>query len=226
MAGGLLALALLATTGCFPRQAGPGLSHFADQAPAIGAPAPRFELRGLDGETVSLDELVGERPLVLQLGSHSCPVYRYRRFGMRELWEEYRGRVGFLLLYTVEAHPRGTPSPYRDPQRNGGEWDLLLNRVVGVRLPRATDLDERAAAARRSAEALEIPYPVAVDGMDDAVWRAYGAAPSAGYVLDRRGRVVLVQPWIDPAEIRLALDRLLAQSEDGPGTPDGGSGIR
>ncbi|MEM8963627.1 MAG: hypothetical protein AAGD38_19245, partial [Acidobacteriota bacterium] len=74
-----LALVALALTGCFPTQAGSSLRHFADEAPAIGAPAPTLEVTDLDGHPVPRDMLLRGRPIVLQFGSHTCPVYRYRR---------------------------------------------------------------------------------------------------------------------------------------------------
>jgi hypothetical protein len=107
-------VAILSLSGCFPHETGPTLSHYAGQAPAVGDPAPRFTLRGVDNAPVPLDQLIGNRPLVLQLGSHSCPVYRYRRFGMAKLYADYRDRVNFLLIYTQEAHPAGSRSPFTD----------------------------------------------------------------------------------------------------------------
>ena len=50
-----------------------------------------------------------------------------------------------------------------------------------------------------------------IDGMDNAVWRQYGAAPSAAYVVDVHGIIRLRQPWVYPREIRTVLEELLAE---------------
>ncbi len=196
-------------TGCFPpsRWTGPRLEHFPDRAPAPGEPAPAFTLETPDGESVALSELVGERPLVLQVGSWTCPVFRYRRFGMEDLWRDYAGRVDFLIVYSREAHPVGSPSPYR-PERD--EWVPWINRVAGVDADDPGSLEERRVRASTVAGKLEHAPILVVDGMDDRVWSLYGSAPSPAYVLDREGRVVLRQVWTDPEEIRHTLDRLLA----------------
>lgn len=201
----LLVTCALAAAGCFPRTAGPRLAHFEELAPRVGEPAPEFELRDVDGEVVALSDLVGERPLVLQLGSHTCPVYRYRRHWMDDLVAAYGERVDFRVIYTLEAHPKGSNSPYAD-----GEWVSSINRLTGVLLAQPADFDERLERARFSRERLGLAQGILVDGMDDAVWSAYGAASSPAFVVDRDGTVVLSQVWIVPRQIRAALDRLLA----------------
>jgi len=204
------ATAALAVAGCFPapHQPGPRLAHFPEAAPSPGKTAPDFVLESITGEEVRLGDLIGERPVVLQVGSRSCPVFRYRRFGMGELYDEYRDRVRFVVVYSREAHPVGSKSPYTE-----GEWDLAINRLAGVRLGDPSTYDERRKRARESRDVLKIEAEVLVDGMDDRVWRLYGAAPSPAYVIDRGGRVVLTQAWVDPGEIRETLEGLLAPSE-------------
>ncbi len=192
--------------GCFPRDAGPELEHFDSQAPALGQPAPNFALTDVDGEKVSLDQLIGSKPIVLQLGSHSCPVYRYRRFSMETLRKKYAGRVHFQMIYTLEAHPAGSKSPYAE-----GEWLTWWNRMTDVRVRQPGTTRERMTTALMSRDTLALNYSVAVDTMDDTTWRAYGAASSPGFVIDRNGRIVLRQVWIDPEEIDTVLDSLLTR---------------
>lgn len=192
--------------GCFPNEAGPELSHFDGLAPAVGKPAPNFTLRDLDGKKIDLNQMVGEKPIVLQLGSHSCPVYRYRRFSMETLRKKYQGRVHFQLVYTKEAHPAGSKSPFAD-----GEWLTWWNRLTDVRVAQPRTGADRLQQAQMSHRTLGINYPMAVDGMDDRVWRTYGAAASPAFVIDRRGRIVLRQVWIDPQGIDEALRKLLTQ---------------
>lgn len=202
----LMAMVLaLVLGGCFPKEAGKHLEHFATTAPQASEPAPDFVLHDLEGREVRLADVVGDAPVVLQLGSHSCPVYRYRnKHYMDELWSDYGESVRFFIVYTREAHPVGSPSPFTDE-----EWDVMINRVTGVRVRDATTLEERREQAEASREALELPVPVLVDGIDNQVWQHYGAAASPAFVIDTEGRVADAMPWVDPARIRHTLERLL-----------------
>lgn len=200
----MLLLAAVYSLSCFPHQAGPRLAHFADSSPPPGSEMPDVVVYDADGREARLADVIGRRPVVLQLGSRSCPVFRYRRFGMQKLQREFAGRIDFLVLYTQEAHPVGSPSPYSDE-----EWDLWINRVTGVRLGSTTTLEERRERAVDTVQRLELDAAVLVDGTGDAAWRAFGAAPSPAFVLDTDGRVVLRQVWVDPAGIRPVLRRLV-----------------
>ena len=117
----------LALPGCFPHEAGPRLQHFYQEAPDVGTQAPVFNLVNLKGEQVSLKTLIGEKPVVLQFGSHSCPVYRYRRREMKKVYQEFHTVAHFVIVYTLEAHPVGTKSPYSDE-----EWVTWINRLTDV----------------------------------------------------------------------------------------------
>lgn len=206
---------VLLLTGCFPHHAGPRLAHFEDEAPAVGDPAPEFTLYDLDGNAVELSSLIGVKPIVLRFGSHSCPVYRYRRFSMEGVIEDYDDRVHFLTIYTREAHPVDSKSPYAE-----GEWDFWLNRVLGVRVHEPATERERAELASASHEKLNLPELMVVDDMDNSTWEAYGSASSPAFVIDRDGKVALRQVWVIPKEIREVLDELLdLQAEPIPRDP-------
>ncbi len=197
-------LLIAGISGCFPHKPGRRLAHFDTLAPPVGAPAPRFELQDTDGSPIRLVELIGEKPVVLQLGSQSCPVYRYRRFGMASLYKKYKDKASFLVVYILEAHPTGAKSPYAD-----GEWLTWWNRVANVRISQVANAAERQKQARSSRETLQIAYPMVTDRMDNSIWQAYGTASSPAFVIDRDGRIALRQVWLDPKKIQKALDRLL-----------------
>lgn len=206
--GFLVLLILFLQPGCalmFPTEAGDDLAHFREQAPSVGDPAPGFDARNLDGERIEVSEITGERPVVLQLGSHSCPVYRYRRFDIFKLQRDYSGRADFVVVYTQEAHPVGSDSPYREE-----EWLSFPNWITNTRVTQPATMNERLARAAWSSRELDREDRILVDGMDDRTWSNYGAAPSAAFVIDSNGRIVLAQPWVEPDGIRAALDRLLS----------------
>jgi hypothetical protein len=190
----------------FPTEAGESLSHFDTSAPAESAPAPDFELIDIDGNKVALHDLVGDSPVVLQLGSYSCPVFRYRRFDMQELQREFAGRVDFVVVYTQEAHPVDSINPYVDRV-----WNPLINRIAGINVPQHKSAEQRRAQASATFDLVDLDSRFLVDGMDNAVWQQYGAAPSAAYVLDLHGNIHLRQAWVNPGEIRRALNEILTE---------------
>ena len=196
-------IGFLTLTGCFPHEAGRYLQHFNHEAPEVGTQAPEFNLLNLKGEQVSLTTLFGDKPVVLQFGSHSCPVYRYRRGEMEKVYQEYRSQAHFVIVYTLEAHPVGTKSPYSDE-----EWVTWINRLTNVLIPQTTTEEARQTRADQSREDLDVHQVILVDTMDNAVWRQYGSAPSSAFVIDHHGSVVLRQVWIDPDEIRVTLQNL------------------
>lgn len=207
-AGSLVVLLLSLHTGCalmFPTEAGEDLPHFNHQAPSAGEAAPEIDARNLEGDLVDLSQLIGDRPVVLQLGSHSCPVYRYRRFDIFDLQHEYGDRVGFVVVYTREAHPVGSPSPYREE-----EWLTFPNWITNTRVTQPGTMSGRLARAAWSSRELKREDHILVDEIANRTWSNYGAAPSAAFVIDRDGCVVLSQPWVEPQGIRTALDRLLS----------------
>jgi len=99
----------------------------------------------------------------------------------------------------------GSPSPYRDE-----EWLTIHNWVTNTRVTQPASMDERMSRAEWSRQELDRDDLMLVDGMDNRSWSNYGAAPSAAFVINRDGRIVLAQPWVEPEGIREALDRLLA----------------
>ncbi|MBA2237998.1 MAG: hypothetical protein H0W24_04760 [Lysobacter sp.] len=215
-AGLLLGGLVIFASGCaslFPVEADEDLAHFATQAPQLGQAAPELEARRLDGTPVRLSEMLdGKRPVVLQLGSHSCPVYRYRRFDIAKLQREYAGEVAFVVVYTIEAHPEGSKSPYRE-----GEWLTNINRITRTRVQQPESTEARIAQAIWSTEKLGRNDMVVVDTFEDQTWQRYGSAPSAAFVIDTAGNIVLRQPWVEPDGIRRALDGLLQRDGTTPG---------
>lgn len=205
----LLASVCASQPGCsllFPTEAGESLSHFDVTAPVVDSPAPDFLVTDIDGNQVTLTDVVGEKPVVVQLGSYSCPVFRYRRFDMQKLQREFADRVDFVVVYTQEAHPYDAINPYEDRI-----WNPLINKAVGVNVPEHKTLEERRLQAAATYEAVDLNSRFLVDNMDNAVWRHYGAAPSAAYVLDRDSTIRLRQAWVNPREIGEVLNDLLAE---------------
>jgi peroxiredoxin len=202
----LLATLLVVTSGCFP-QRDDHLPHFARVAPQVGETAPEFELRDSSGAMRSLADVAGGRPLVLMLSSYTCPVFRYRSLFLNSLWAEFKDRVSFAVVYTREAHPVGSKSPYAE-----GEWVTGVNYVTWNLVEEPRTEAERAEIARYTKDELTLSMPVLVDTMSNATWNAYGRAPSPIFLIDVDGHVVERQAWVDPDNFRDAVRELLESS--------------
>jgi len=81
------------------------------------------------------------------------------------------------MVYIREAHA-------------SDEWVTPDNVKDGVSTVQPTSAGERCAAALACVTRSGITMPVVVDGMDDAVSRAWGGWPDRMYVLDAEGVVL------------------------------------
>lgn len=96
---------------------------------------------------------------------------------MNEIYERYRNRVDFYLVYIQEAHPTDG-------------WLTLSNIEQQVLYEQPKTADERAAIAGVCMLDLGFGMPMLLDNMDDEVDRKYAALPERLYVLDKDGVIV------------------------------------
>jgi tetratricopeptide (TPR) repeat protein len=145
-------------------------------SPLVGREAPDVTVLRPDGSPFRLSSLRGQ-PLVLVLGSYTCPQLRHGVPEVNRLHERYRDRARFLLAYMREAHPEGEA------------WQSTINRRAGIALPEARSVSERAEHAALCRRELRIPFDAALDGLDGAAEAAFSAFPSRVFVIDARGTV-------------------------------------
>lgn len=128
----------------------------------LGAPAPDFRLRGVDGKTHSLKTLAKAKILVLVFTCNHCPTAQYYEERLRKIVEDYR-RKGVAL---VAISPNDPESVRLDEL---GYTDL------------SDSFDEMKIRARHK----KFNFPYLYDGDKQAVSRAYGpqATPHA-FVFD------------------------------------------
>lgn len=144
--------------------------------PNLNDPAPDFTLTSLDGATVTLSEEVGPQPVVLVFGNFTCGPFRGHAGDVERLYQRYRDRAKFFVVYVREAHP-------------SDGWWMLQNQGVGIDLAQPTSDQARCDVAGRCQAHLQLTVPFLVDTVVDGVGAVYSGMPDRFYLIDARGRV-------------------------------------
>lgn len=115
--------------------------------------------------------------------------------------------VHFVHVYVVEPHPLDPdPSPYR-----GEVWELNYSQRSQPK-----SYDARVALAQEIEALLEGNQLMLVDELmpesrNNPLWCSYGPAPNSGYLIDRTGKLRVVNTWIDLSEMEETIDAILAE---------------
>lgn len=129
--------------------------------------------------TVALRDLRSKQPAVLIFGSMTCPPFRGQLEGVDAVYKEFKDRARFLFIYVREAHPDSVLSVI---DQSGGETLLKIAQPAD-----AAGRAETAAVCQRT---VELEMPIAVDGIDNRVGKAYAGWPNRMVVVGTDGRVL------------------------------------
>ncbi|KAL9974883.1 hypothetical protein ACROYT_G011982 [Oculina patagonica] len=114
-----------------------------------------------------LDFARGSRPLVLNFGSSTCPVFMQMLKKYQQLTSEFLEVADFAVVYIEEAHPV-------DGWSFKGISDIPMHRTQ----------NERCKAAQKMATSIDLSAcNVVVDSMLNAANIAYGAVPIRLYIV-------------------------------------------
>jgi type I thyroxine 5'-deiodinase len=97
------------------------------------------------------------------------------------LYEKYKDRVAFFVVYIREAHPSDA-------------WQMAVNVRQNVLFTDPKTFVERTSVAESCVRKLGIHIPALVDDVSDAVEAAYTGWPDRLYLIDREGRVAFKSP--------------------------------
>jgi hypothetical protein len=116
------------------------------------------------------------------------------------MYETYKDKADFRIVYVKEAHP-------------SDGWQVPQNQRQGVVYTTPKTIEDREKIALECAAHLELKIPIVLDGIDDAVEKAYAGWPDRFYVIDSKGKIVYKgQPGpggFRPNEAEAALRELL-----------------
>lgn len=155
-----------------------------DDHARAGDAAPDAGLLDPEGGTVRLSTLWSERPLVIEFGSITCPVFVHEIEAMDALAETWDGRARFVVVYVREAHP-------------------------GDERPAHETMVEKTTAARVLVMREGLDRPVLVDDLDGTVNRAYGPMPNGVAVIGTDGVIAYRADWCEPHQVDRAVGRLV-----------------
>ena len=160
--------------------------------PEPGDNFPDAEVQTLNGESVKLSDLWKERPLVLETGSRTCPIYVGQQVGMEEVNMQYsqqQAKANVMLLYTREAHPGMLNSAHTSMEQKIANANYIRQRGVD--------------------------RPIYVDQLDGALHRQLGSRPNSVFVIGTDGVVIHSGAWNEPDKVVASLDKLLAHGGRG-----------
>ena len=95
---------------------------------------------------------------------------------LNKLYNAYRDRAAFYIVYIQEAHPTDV-------------WQMESNVKDGVLFASARSDGERGATASACVRNLGIHIPAVLDGIDNKTERAYTGWPDRLYLIGTDGRV-------------------------------------
>ena len=172
----------------------PKTGAITEAGPKPGTAAPKLQL----GKT-SLPLPEAGKPAVLVFGSYTCPNFRKASPVLNEFAKKYGARAAFLLVYIREAHAEGA-------------WQSTINEREHVDLTPATSMEQKHEYATMCTRKLELQFPNAVDGMDNAAEKAYAAWPSRVYVVGTDGQVRYSSGLIEEEFDRAALESAIRKA--------------
>ena len=168
------------------RQVGPDSAD--PQGPNPGEPFPdSFSVYDLNGSRINLAALWSDKPLVLEFGSVSCPIFHGNGPSMEDIYQKYDGGTAAQayvgLLYVREAHPGWFRSPHAR---------------LDDKLATATLLRDKG-----------LTRTIWVDDVDGELHQRLGPEPNSVYIINTDGNVIYKSAWNAPTEVDRVLDRLV-----------------
>lgn len=151
-----------------------------EEKATVGATAPPFTVLGMDGvhRRSLADCLAAKKPVVLIFGSCTCPRFINACGPLERVYQTYKDRVTFLLVYIAESHPGQILSV---PTENGG-------RELRV-MPLIANEAESLANLKRLVQIGNLTIPAAIDTPTKSVNADYAAYPNRIYAIGADGKV-------------------------------------
>ena len=171
-----------------------------------------FTVYTLEKEPIPLASLWSEKPLLLVHSSITCPISRDNCPHIDRIQGKYGGELEVIVLYTTEAHPVGSPSPYSETGKE--EWITDRNLAENVLFDEPLTIEERIQRAREYRDAYGIESTVVVDSMSNEAWEYFGGGPNTGMLITTEGKLRFRQGWMRAPELEGEVRQFIAAKKD------------
>jgi len=193
----------LLVAGAFLQSVHAQRDRFSAKGVQIGDTMPALGLYDANGKKTELSAAWEKSPALIVTGSLTCPIARRKCPLLQKTLAGLDDKVDVVIVYTVEAHPEGDPSP------NAGKTETpMINMQSGIVYGQPKTLSKRIELMKAFVERTGIEYTVLIDDMDNRAWKAFGGGPNLALLVDRNGKVVAKQGWLDPDTIRDEIKKL------------------
>ena len=182
-----------------------------------------FKLWDINGDSIILSSILNSGKRVLMVsGSYTCPIFRNHMSDLNAVATQFSNQIECFVVYTLEAHPTGTPMPYSgninptNPPYNQpytyGERKLIVQDLLnGVNGPPAGNYIP-----------VPISVPIYIDGSCNEWWQYYNG-PNNAYLIDTNGVLFAYHDWFNnsnppngqPTNIWCDIDSLLGVNTGG-----------
>lgn len=153
--------------------------------PQEGTIAPDFIIFSQDGEPFNLQaQLHHDRHILLVSGSYTCDLSRKAEPMVQKLFDQYNDKIDINIVYTVEAHPFDTVSPY---SRSNNIWVVQDNVKQGIEAKNPTTYEARLELAKQWKDRAKISPRMLIDNPENEFWTKYGQAPNMVFLIRKDG---------------------------------------
>ena len=150
-----------------------------------GQPAPTSSLYSLrEDRWVPAESLWSSRPIVVESGSITCPIFTGQCDAMHSLAQQYVDRADFYVLYTREAHPASNYPAHENFEQ---------------KMRHAADFDSLDSPNRE----------ILIDDIDGSFHLPLGGYPDGLAIIGTDGVIAFRADWNDPSDTAVELDELL-----------------
>ncbi len=188
-----------------------------------GDTAADFTLYDINGNSVNLASVLNSGKHVLMVsGSYTCPIFRDHMSILNAVSAQYGSQIECFVVYTVEAHPTGSPMPnngnvnptnpsYFQPSTYGERKAIVQDLLNGVN-----------GTPPGSYIPVTVNVPIYIDGPCNQWWDYYNA-PNNAYLINTNGVVFAYHEWFSnsnppnnqPTNIWCDIDSLLGVNSGG-----------
>lgn len=163
----------------------------------IGDTMADFTLWDVNGDSINLATILNNGKRVLMIaGSYTCPIFRDHMPDLNAVAAQYGNDIECFAVYTVEAHPTGSPMPYsgninptnppyNQPLTYGERKSILQDLYNGVNGPPSGNYIP-----------VTVNVPIYIDGPCNEWWQYYNG-PNNAYLIDTNGILFAYHSWFN-----------------------------